>query len=385
MITWYEGEIVSYLPQVETGLGILRAVVRELTQGIEIQGVQMPVINGMQIYPAPANPATGTRGTRIAFYRDSAATAKFGFILSDPVPLHSPIVFDTATLALEQPNALPFDYGEVALAAAGIDNAAGTNEGGQLWLRNTGDAALLSGSFMQRIVASDSSSSIDIEGTNVDIYGHGNLIATHFYAIDDVLGVTSLSLGMRNPITGIGYTTLECHFDGSFTIGDSLGLSGIEYNLVPSLPFVTLVPQISLTSVPLVSELIVNPKGLTVFGPTIDLTGITSIDGATTITGATVITGATAITGVTTITPELNVTGSVAIAGSLAVFGSIVAAATGTSNALTIIDLEAAFEYIGPIVPTTSPQAVLAGIQYQIPVKTALGPMFLALSQTGWA
>jgi len=312
MIKWYEGEIVSYNPSGFQTTPVVRGTVRELTQGVEIQNVQFPLLSANQIRPAV--------GTKIAFYRDSAATAKFGFIISDPLPIFSPIYYDTAALESEQ-GATVFDYGEVAMAAAGINTATSFNPGGKMWLRNTGDAMFISGSGVQRINASDSSNSIDIQGTNVDIYGTGNLLLTNFFNIKNTLGITTLSLGLRNPITGIGYTTLEWNDDGSFDMGDSLGLSGISYNLIASLPLVSEVPQISLTSVPLVSELIVNPLGLTVFGPKISLSGIMTIDGATTITGDTDITGDVSITGDTDIEGLVSIKGDVAIDGDIGLVG----------------------------------------------------------------
>jgi hypothetical protein len=319
MIQWYEGEIVSYNPPGFGANPVLRASVQELSQGVQIENVQMPLINGQQVRP-PSQADTGGRGTRIAFYRDSAATAKFGFIISDPTPLHTPIQYDTAALESSQ-NSPVFSPGEVAFAAQGVNTDTTINDGGLLWLRNSGDACLISGTFNQRVYCSDSSNSIDIEGTQIDIYTHGNAIATHFFAIQDNLGITSLSLGMRNPLTGIGYTTLNCNSDGSFDIGDSLGLSGFTYNLVADLPFVTEVPQISLTSVPLLSELIINPLGLTVFGPKIALSGIMTIDGATTITGDTSITGDVSIIGDTDIEGLVSVKGDVAITGDIGLVG----------------------------------------------------------------
>jgi hypothetical protein len=317
MIQWYEGEIIAYTTPIFGQQP--RATVQELSQGIEIQNVQMPVVNGQQIRP-PSQADTGGRGTRIAFYRDSAATAKFGFIISDPLPLHTPIVIDTASLEASQ-NAPCFAPGEVAFAAQGVSTDTQINDGGMLWLRNSGDAALISGSFTQRIYASDSSNSIDIEGTNVDIYSHGNLIATHFFGIKDDFGVTSLSLGMRNPISGVGYTTLECAADGAFSIGDSLGLSGIEYNLVASLPFVTNVPQITLTSIPLISYLVVNTEGTLIFGPKIGLAGTTEITGDTTIIGKVDITGDTSIVGATSIEGDTSIIGDTTVEGLFGVIG----------------------------------------------------------------
>jgi len=317
MIQWYEGEILS----IEQGIfgQMPRATVLELTQGIEIRDVQLPLTSTFQ-QRLPSQTDTGGRGTRIAFYRDSAATAKFGFVISDGLPVHTPIIMDTAALEASQ-NAPCFAPGEIAISAQGIQTDTTTNEGGMVWLRNTGDAALISGSFTQRIYASDSSNSIDIEGTNVDIYSHGNLIATHFFGIKDELGVTSLSLGMRNPITGIGYTTLNCNADGSFDIGDSLGLSGITYNLVPDLPFVSEVPQISLTAVPLESFLVVNLVGTQIVGADIGLTGVVAIDGDTSITGAVDITGDVSVTGDTDIEGLVSIKGDVAIDGDIGLVG----------------------------------------------------------------
>lgn len=359
MMQWYEGEILSYTDPLPGEDPVIRLAVRELSQNIEIDNVQMLLKSGHQEKPA--------KGSLIAFYRDSAATAKYGFLIRDALPLHSPIAIDTADLAI-QDSELVFNEGEIALSALGSDDGFNINEGGQLWLRNTGDAILVSGSYQQRIMASDSSSSIDIEGTNIDIYTQGNLISSHFLniATESLVGTTSMALGLRNPTTGIYITRLKCDSLGAFTFGAEdplLGtlLSGISYNLVPGIPSPLIVPEIKLMSVPLLSQITVNPLGTTINGATITLGGaatlsssipapaikvsvisaLTSVTGVVSVTGATSITGPTSITGATSITGFTSITGAAAVTGNLNVNGIYsVANLPGATGVFTTLDLK---------------------------------------------
>lgn len=368
MLSWHEGEIIAYEDPLNGDEPVIRCTVRELTQNIEISGVQMPLRSGQQDKPK--------LGSIIAFYRDTAATAKFGFLLSDPKPIGSPIAIETAMKAAQDGEKV-FVEGEVALSALGDDDGFNATEGGQLWLRNTGDAILASGSYQQRIMASDSSDSVDIQGSNIDIYAQGNLISTHFFNIDtqSFSGITSLALGLRNPVTGVYITRLKCDSFGAFTLGaedPALGslISGISYNLVPSLPLGPfIVPEVKLMSVPLLSQLTVNPLGTSINGPTINLAGpaalvgasapatlvnilsaLTQITGLVDIVGATAITGATFIQGNTAITGAVEITGATTITGNTAVIGAF----ETTANTINLI---------GIAVPTPSPILNAQGVQ----------------------
>jgi len=327
MIQWYEGIITAYnTPGLEAN-PVSRATVQELTQGVLVTNVQMPVSSNKETLPPI--------GSKVAFYRDSAATAKFGFLLSDPLPIFSPISIETASLSLTQPTPV-FQNGEITLSALGTNTSTSITPGGRLWLRNQGDAILYSGSQSQRIEASDATDSIDIEGTNVDIYTHGNAVEQHYIHIDDTLGVTSISLGQRNPTTGIPITRLECAFDGSFTLGAAdplLGilLSGISYNLVAAVPSPLIVPQIQLTALIDVSTLTINPLSTSINSPIINLFGPAAagisapadsvvINSATTeILGSVSIVGQTGIVGLTSIKGATSIVGNTSIIGILSI------------------------------------------------------------------
>lgn len=357
MLYWYEGEILSYEDPLSGEDSVIRCSVRELTQNVEVTGVQMPLRVSHQDKPK--------EGSVIAFYRDSAATAKFGFLLSDPRPIRSPIAIETAEKAAQDGEKV-FNEGEVALSALGDDDGFQITEGGQLWLRNSGDAILASGSYQQRIMASDSSDSIDIQGTNIDIYNQGNLITHHFFNIDSeaFTGISSLSLGLRNPITAAYITRLKCDSFGAFTIGaedPALGtlLSGISYNLVPSLPLGPFViPEIKLTAVPLLSQIIVNPVGTTINGGVITIAGGAALNAIPTpAAGVTVLSALTEIgPGPVTATGNFNVLGVTALNGATTITGNttVVGAFETTVNTMNLI---------GVAVPTPSAVLNAQGVQ----------------------
>lgn len=396
MLHWFEGEIISYDDPIG-GDPVHRATVRELTQGVEIRNVQMPLVSSQQNLPKI--------GSRIAFYRDTAATAKFGILLSDPRPISSPISIETADKAVQDGEPV-FNQGEIALSALGDDDGFSSTEGGILWLRNTGDASLISGSYQQKIIASDSTDSVDIQGTNIDIHVDGNVIASHFINMDSqaFTGITSLSLGLRNPTTGVYVTRLKCDQLGAFTLGAEdpvLGtlLSGISYNLIPSLPLGPfIVPEIKLMSIPLLSQVTTNPLGTSINGPTITLAGPAALVGvaapavlvnilsaATQITSLVNIVGATAITGTTFIDGVTTINGATAITGATSINGAT--AITGATSIVGLLSITApaVFSFTGPVTPATSPQAAVAGITHQVPVLVGAVPMWLALrTGAGW-
>jgi hypothetical protein len=370
---WYEGEITAYDDEIG-GDSVHRATVRELTQGVEIRNVQMPLRSSQQDLPRV--------GSRIVFYRDTAATAKYAFLLSDPRPIGSPISIETAVKAAQDGEPV-FNQGEVAMSALGDDDGFNSSEGGQLWLRNTGDAILASGSYQQRVMASDSTDSIDIQGTNINIYTQGNLIATHAINIDTqaFTGISTLGLGLMNPVTGVYVTRLQCDTFGAWTLGAEdplLGslVSGISYNLIPSLPLGPfIVPEIKLMSVPLLSQVTVNPLGTSINGATINIAGAAAITGVAAPAGVVNITSAvTQITGAVDILGAVGITGQTSIEGATSIVG-----ATSITGLTTIAGLLSIGTLALPTVITPAPGALGAAGASMIPILVNGLPRFMLI------
>lgn len=379
MITWYEGEILDYDEPDDKDDPVLRITVRELTQNIEITNVQMHLKDNFQERPLKKTPTSS--GSTIAFYRDSAATAKYGFLLRDPVPISSPIAIETAILAAQSSDLL-FEEGEVAFKARGEDALLTPTPGANLWLRNSGDGLLSSGSYSQRVAVSDSTDSVDIEGTNVDIYSHGNILTTHAIHIDcDSFGVTSLSLGIKNPTTGVFASRLHSDMFGGFTIGladpvlDTL-LSGLSYTVVPSLPGPVSVPECKLTSVLLASQLTVNPLGTSINGPTITLAGTAAIGEVAAPAVAVNVLAAT----VNLTSPLTTVEGTLTVVGTHVVAGDTVLVGTNPARPLITAEvlpgpLSVLLSYTGVLLPAAPGPQTAAGITGKIPIIVNGAPM----------
>lgn len=378
MITWYEGEVLDYTDPAEGDTPVIRMTLRELTQNMTITDVQMHIKDNLQEKPKKRS-ATAS-GSIVAFYRDSAATAKFGFLLSDPRPIGSPIAIETAIQAAIE-NSLYFEEGEVALKATGSSDIVDATPGANLWLRNSGNGLLCSGTYKQRVVVSDESESVDIEGTNVDIYTHGNLLTTHGIHIDsDALGITSLSLGLKNTTTGVFLSRLKCDFSGAFSIGapdpltDSL-VSGFSFTTVPSLPGTVSVPECKLTAAPLLSQLIVNPLGTTINGPTITLAGAAAVGAAPAPAAAVnILATTTNVTGAVTVEGISTVVGSSIVAGDVNIVGTVVGTPLISTEALPGSPL---LSYLGVVVPAAGVTQLAAGITQKIPVVINGQPLFL--------
>lgn len=368
MIRWYEGEILSYDEPTDKDDPVLRITVRELTQNISISDVQMHIKDTFQERPPV--------GSTIAFYRDTAATAKYGFLLRDPRPIASPIANETAVLGALS-GTLLFESGEVALKARGTESFPIDTPGANLWLRNSGDGFLISGSFTQRVSVSDSTDSVDIEGTNVDIYSHGNLLATHAIHIDcDTLGITSMSIGLKNPTTGIFASRIKSDIFGAFSIGladpvtDSL-LSGFSYSPVPILPSTILVPECKMVSIPLTSEVKTNPAGTSVTGPIINListdTNVSAAAAVNVTSPLTTVEGAVVMNGISTVTGSFIVAGDTTLVADDPLL-PLINATAGIGGLLS---------YVGPTTPGSPGPQTTAGITLKIPVTINGVPVFL--------
>lgn len=283
MLNWLEGEVLEVIEPLPGEEQVYRFSVRELSKGFQIDDVQMHIKDSFMELPQ--------EGSIIAFYQDSAATSKFGFLLSDPRPTASPIAIETAVKAAKD-GELVFQKGEIAFGALGNkDNLFFPVKGARLWLRNTGDGVLFSGSYQQRVVVSDSSDSVDIEGTNVDIYTHGNFLTTHAIHIDsNTLGVTSMTLGLKNPTTGLFLSHLNSDTLGGWSLGipEPTGiindvLSGFTYNplnLLPPGPICKITASAEPLAGTATSQISVHTLGTTINGVTISIDGPKALLGA---------------------------------------------------------------------------------------------------------
>ena len=274
-LAWYEGQVTA-IREPDLGSQTRSCTAWVVSEGYTISNIQLPLV--------VSNQTKVGIGDKIVFYRDSSASARYAFSISDPTPIgqlngtvSQPISIETAGLAL-QTGEDNFESGEWAASARGSSAAALPTSGAFIWLKNNGDGFLCSGSYNNKIEVSDSTGSTDITGTTLDIYAQGNLIYTQAINFaQDLLGNITLNMGQRNPTTGVFLSSLSCGFDGSWVMSDLLTLSGIFYNPVPSLPLGPFdTPQIQLTSIPLESTLTINPLGTTILGPSISLDALES-------------------------------------------------------------------------------------------------------------
>jgi len=242
-------------------------------------------------------------GSKILFYRDSASVYKFGMLLSDPVPISSPIWLD-AVLDEVTTGEITFQPGEVALRALGDNQEFIPTQGGFLWLTNAGDGLLSSGSLSQAISVNDSSDSVDIIGNNIDISVIGNEVVTHTLTFDtSTVGLTSSTWGLANPLTGIFTSGIHISSVGSISIGTfdpilETSISGFGYNA-------------------LTQATSIKSTATSITAASISLKGITSITGDTSVIGTASIEGATSVTG------NLGVVGNTSLAGNLGVTGIV--------------------------------------------------------------
>lgn len=360
MIHWREGEILDVVDPSPGEEQVYRFSVRELTSGVQIDDVQMHIKDSIMELPG--------KGSIIAFYQDSAATAKYGFLLSDPRPTGSPIAVETAIKAAQSGEPI-FQQGEIAFGALGDRDLFLPAKGARLWLRNTGDGVLFSGSYQQRVVVSDSSDSVDIEGTNVDIYTHGNFLATHAIHIDtNTSGVTSMTLGLKNPTSGVFLSHLNSDSLGGWSIGipEPTGyindvLSGFTYdpfNLLPPGPICKMTASAEPLAGTAGSQISVHTLGTSINGATISLNGPK---------GLSVTIPATLIK-TSSLTTNIN---SLKSPGIISVFGTVTKL---TSSGL--LSLSSPIISLGGVAPATPSLITLSGItsiQGVIPMTPCFG------------
>lgn len=196
-----------------------------------------------------------------------------------------------------------FEPGELALRAVGTDATEFPQPGALLWLKNSGDAFLYSGSLTQYISVSDSTESIDINGSSINLESNTNIAAIQAFNITtNSLGLSSSRWGLKNPLTGVFANSISISTVGTINIGlqdPLLGtlLSGISFSTIPSLS-APLVPNVSVIGLSInMTAAQISLTGLTSFTGNVNIAGATTINGATSITGATSVTGSTSITG----------------------------------------------------------------------------------------
>ena len=246
-------------------------------QGYEVRGIQVHLKKNFQERMIP--------GSRILFYRDTSANFKFAMLLTDPpTDLISPPIW-VDSIEDESDSGRPtFEDGDVAFSARGRLDAFIPTLGSTLWLKNNGDAFLSSGSQSQKISVNDSTDSVDIQGSDIDISTIGNTVTTHSLTFSTSLaGLTSSTWGLKNPVTGIFTSGINISNVGSINIGvfdPVLGtsISGLGYSF--------LTQSLTLTSVT-----------TTITSANINLTGLLSALGNTSITGSFGVTGNSSLTG----------------------------------------------------------------------------------------
>ena len=368
---WYEG-VVTYVNDIDPSTGTRTATITVAKEGRTIENVQLDQNSNFQ--------TTVTAGDKVCFYADSDATAKFGFKSADGLPHNTPIWLEFLLGGKKQ----GFQPGELVLSARGtaqgvqlIGDAgfSDKSKGSFVWLRNNGDGQLVSGDRLQRISVQNSSKSIDIQGTNIDIYAKGNLLTTHAINIDSSLtGFTTLNIGCRNPGSGMWLTRLTCDFDGAWSLGAfdpllGIQLGGFAYNLLPKLPLGPFLPNTcKITSIPYASQVVVDPLGTAINGQKILIAGLASpipntlaapainimMLAATVAIGAplTEIVGIVSITGNTAIEGAFEVAGASILGGATNIIGNTLIEGNTSITGLTTLT---AINFTLPALPPTVP------------------------------
>lgn len=337
MLEWIQGTVFKVNdPKSDDPFELHTLDVIDDEQGYLISRVQIPVINAIQDLPA--------EGSTVLIYRDSSAVYKMAVKVTDPRPISSPIKDQTAKdiIATGERTFLP---GEVAFAALGDDSTFLPTQGSTLWLKNSGDAALTSGSYGQCISVNDSTESVDIEGTNVGLQATGNDIATHTLVLEtNELGFTSSTWGLANPLTGIFTSGINISSVGSIAIGVfdpvlGISISGFEFNNLLQSTRVTSVSH-SVTA----ARINMAAGVFDVEAGSIGFLGFTSVKGAFGVTGTTDLVGNVDIVGISTFVGNMilpavangiitvggvpGFTGTVATPTSITVVNGIVIAVT---------------------------------------------------------
>jgi len=298
MIQWYEG-IVTKLEKSGPGEPDQGFHVTAISADGSIQAskIQIPIKNSYQ--------EQLQIGSKILFYRDSSATAKFVSLLSDPPPIASPInrsTFFEDILSGED----TFEPGEIAIQAKGKPDDFIPVDGGLLWVKNCGDITLYSGDYAQSVSVNESTNGVTISGNTIDLTLTGTLALTHGITLEsNDIGSSGLSLGQRDTLTGSYLSSLKISSLGSIRLGltepltellvgpivPGVLLSGISYDPTPTIT-APLGPQITLRSVPVFSEITVNTLGTTIWGPIIGVVGEVSLS----MYAPTVVVGGGAVT-----------------------------------------------------------------------------------------
>ncbi len=326
MLEWIQGRVIEVQqPKKDDPFEATTLDVLDEEQGYLIRGVQTPVTVADQSVPTP--------GSTVLIYRDSTASYKYVLTVNDPRPVTSPIKDATAKDIIDT-GEITFEPGERAFQAAGTDKTFIPTPGGTLWLKNSGDALLSSGSKGQCISANDSTESIDIEGSNIEILATGNEIATHSFELNtSVTGFTSSTWGVKNPLTGIFTSGIDIPSTGSINIGTFDPVLGV---LISGFGFNNLTKFTSVLSV-----------RHSITAANIALTGITSITGTTSITGATSVTGIFSVTGATTLTGVLSASGLASFTGGADIQGGL--AVQGATSLAGVLSVVGATSFLGPI------------------------------------